>query len=185
MDSSETDRHDEQFSGSVPDGPDGEEKGAVNKDPVPASRKIKILSFRIIGLIALAACLFAFITYSLVRKEPEAKKIQDHGKEASVVVEERTLAFEPFTVPLENTKDHTYIIVEISFDVPDKKLHSELIEKRNRLRAIIYDIIVNEVRRTEMIPSIEDLKQHINREINQVLESGKINSVYVTNFIAV
>jgi len=185
MDSSEKDRQDEQLPGSGPDGPGDEEKGTVNKDPAPAPRKIKIFSFRIIGLVALAACLFAFITYSLVRKEPEAKNIQDHGKEATVVVEERTLAFEPFTVPLENTKDHTYIIVEVSFDVPDKKLHSELIEKRNRLRAIIYDIIVNEVRRTEAIPSIADLKQHINREINAVLESGKINGVYVTNFIAV
>ena len=182
MDSSETDRQDEQFPGSRPD---GEEKGAVNKDPAPAPRKTKILSFRNIGLVALATCLFAFITYSLVRKEPEVKNIQDPGKEVSVVVEKTTLAFEPFTVPLENSKDHTYVIVEISLDVPDKKLHGELIEKRNRLRAIIFDIIINEVRRTEAIPSIADLKQHIIREINAVLESGKIKGVYVTNFIAV
>jgi flagellar basal body-associated protein FliL len=175
MDSSETDRQDERFLENEP----------VNKDPAPVSRRKKIFTGKIICLVALATCLFAFITYSFIRKEPEVKNIQDPGKETSVVIEEPMLAFEPFTVPLKNTKNNTCIIVEVSFGVSDKKLHSELIEKRNRLRAIIYDIIIYEVRRTEAIPLIADIKRHITREINAVLESGKINGVYVTNFIAV
>lgn len=185
MDSNETDRQDEQFPGNGPDGSGGEEKETVNEDPAPVRRKKNIFTSKIIGLVALATCLIALITYSLARKEPEVKNIPEPEKEVSAVVEERALVFEPFTVPFENTKDHTYIIVEVSFDVPDKKLRSELIEKRSRLRAIIYDIIINEVKRTEAIPSIAELKQHINREINAVLENGKINGVFVTNFIAV
>lgn len=182
MDSIETDRQSEQLPGS---GPDVEEKETANKEPAPVHRKIKIFTFGIIGLVALATCLFVFITYSLVWKEPEAKNIPEPEKEVLAVFEERALVFEPFIVPFENTKDHTYIIVEVTFDVPDKILNNEFLEKRNRLRAIIYDIIINEVKRTETIPSIADLKQQIGREINAVLKNGKINGVFVTNFIAV
>lgn len=175
MDSIETDRQDEQLPGNE----------QVNKDQVQVSWGRKIFTGKIIGLVALATCLVAFITYSLVRKEPEVKNIPEPDKEVSAVVEEKALVFEPFIVPFENTKDHTYIIVEVTFDVPDKILHGELLEKRNRLRAIIYDIIINEVKRTETIPSISELKQQIGREINAILENGKINGVFVTNFIAV
>jgi len=178
MDSSETDRQDEQFPGNEP----------VNKDPAPVRGKKNIFTGKIIGLVALATCLIALITYSLVRKEPEAKNIKnipEPAKEISAVVEERALVFEPFIVPFENTKDYTYIIVEVSFDVPSKNLHSEVIEKRDRLRAIIYDIIINEVKRTEVIPLPAELKRHIYRDINAVLENGKINGVFVTKYIAV
>jgi flagellar basal body-associated protein FliL len=179
MDSNETERQGEQFPGNEP----------VNKDPAPVRGEKNIFTSKIIGLVALATCLIALITYSFVRKEPEVKNIPEPKKEVSAevsaVVEELALVFEPFIVPFENTKDYTYIIVEVSFDIPDKKLHSEMIEKRDRFRAIIYDIIMNEVKRTAAIPSLVELKQHINREINAVLENGKINGVFVTKFIAV
>ncbi|MBU2621899.1 MAG: flagellar basal body-associated FliL family protein [Proteobacteria bacterium] len=181
MDSNETDSKDEQIDGNE----------SVNEAPVPVRRIKKIFTGKIIGLVALATFLVALITFSFVRKDPEVKNIPEPekklsaAKEVSAVVDERALVLKPFIVLFENAKDYTYIIVEVSFDVPDKILHSEMIEKQNRLRAIIYDIIINEVKRTKAIPSISELKQQINREINAVLENGKINGVFVTNFIAV
>ncbi len=175
----------EELTGSDPDFSGDEKKKAVGEDPARIPDKKNKFTRYIICLIALTTCLAALITYSVIHnKEPEVKDIKAQQKEVSAVIEDRSLVY-PFIIPFEHTKEYTYIIVEVTFDVPDKKLHGEMTEKQDRIRTIIYNILLNEVERTKAIPSPAEIKKHINREVNAVLENGNINEGFVTRFMAV
>lgn len=185
MDSRDEYRQDEELIGNDPDLSDGEKKKAVGEDLARFPDKKNKFTRYIIGLVVLlATCLAALITYSVIHKEPEVKDIKVQQEEVSAVIEESSLVY-PFIIPFEHTGEYTYIIVEVTFDVPDKKLHGEMTEKQDRIRTIIYNILLNEVERTKAIPSPAEIKKHINREVNAVLENGNINEVFVTKFMAV
>lgn len=184
MDSSGADRQDEEFAENDPDLSGGEKKKEVGEDPAGIPDKKNKFAKYIIGLVVPAACLAALIIYSVIHKEPEVKDIKAQQEEVSAVIEEKSLVY-PFIIPFEHTGEYTYIIVEVTFDVPDKKLQGEMTGKQNRIRTIIYDILLNEVERTKAVPSPAEIKKHINREVNAVLENGNINKVFVTKFMAV
>ena len=184
MDSKDEYRQDEEFAGNDPDLSGGEKKKAVGEDPARIPDKKNKFARYIIGLVILATCLIALITYSVIHKEPEVKDIKAQQEEVSAVIEDRSLVY-PFIIPFEHTGEYTYIIVEVTFDVPDKKLHGEMTEKQDRIRTIIYNILLYEVERTKAIPSPAEIKKNINREVNAVLENGNINEVFFTRFMAV
>jgi len=174
----------EELTGNNPDLSGGEKKKAVGETPARFSDKKNKFTRYIIGLVIPATCLAALITYSVIHKEPEVKEIKVQQEKVSTVIKESSLVY-PFIIPFEHTGEYTYIIVEVIFDVPDKKLHGEMTEKQGRIRTIIYDILLNEVEKTKVIPAPAEIKKHINREVNAVLENGSINEVFVTRFIAV
>ena len=185
MDSKDEYKQDEALTGSEPDLSGDEKKKAVGEDPARIPDKKNKFTRYIIGLVVLmTTCLAALITYIVIHKEPEVKDIKVQQKEVSAVIEDGSLVY-PFIIPFEHTKEYTYIIVEVTFDVPDKKLHGEMTEKKDRIRTIIYNILLNEVERTKAIPSPAEIKKHINREVNAVLENGNINEAFVTRFMAV
>jgi len=184
MDSKDEYKQNEELTGNDPGLSGDEKKKADSEDPVRIpDKKIKFTK-NIIGLIALAACLAAFITYNTIHKEPEVKDIPVQQEDVSAVIDDRSLVY-PFIIPFEHTEEYTYIIVEVTFEVPDKKLHGEMTEKKDRIRTIIYNILLDEVERTKAIPSLAEIKKKINREVNAVLENGNINEVFVTKFMAV
>ena len=184
MDSNDTYRQNEELTGNDPDLSGGEKKKAVGEAPARFSDKKNKFTRNVIGVVVLATCLAALITYSVIHKEPEVKDIKVQQEKISAVIEDRSLVY-PFIIPFEHTGEYTYIIVEVTFDVPDKKLHGEMTEKQDRIRTIIYDILLNEVERAKAIPAPAEIKKHINREVNAVLENGSINEVFVTKFMAV
>jgi flagellar basal body-associated protein FliL len=185
MDSKDEYRQDEELTGSEPDLSGDEKKKAVGEDPARIPDKKNKFKRYIIGMVVLTTCLAALIFYSVIHnKGPEVKDIKVQQEKISVVIEDRSLVY-PFIIPFEHTGEYTYIIVEVTFDVPDKKLHGEMTEKQDRIRTIIYDILLNEVERAKAIPAPAEIKKHINREVNAVLENGSINEVFVTKFMAV
>lgn len=184
MDSKDAGRQGEESTGNNPDRSVGENKKPVGENSDRFSDIKNKLARNKIGLVVLAMCIAALITYGIIHKEPETKNIQMPKEEVSAVIDERTLVY-PFVIPFENTGEYTYIVVEVTFDVPDRKLHGELTEKQDRIRTIIYGILLDEVQKTKDVPSPAEIKKHINRDINAVLENGNINEVFVTRFIAV
>ena len=95
------------------------------------------------------------------------------------------LILEPFIIPFEENKKFTYISLSISFNLPNKDIKKEIIEKKDRLRGIIYDILRKEINKIKEVPSLEKLKEPITRGTNRVLSVGKIGRVYITKFLAV
>jgi flagellar basal body-associated protein FliL len=184
MDSKDEYKPGEELTGGDPDFPGDEKKKAVGGNPARIPDKKNKFTRYIIGLVVLTACLAVLITYFVIHKEPEVKDIKVQQKEVSAVIEDRALVY-PFIIPFEHTREYTYIIVEVTFDVSDKKLHGEMTEKQDRIRTIIYNILLNEVEKAKAIPSPAEIKKNINREVNAVLENGSINEVFVTRFMAV
>jgi flagellar basal body-associated protein FliL len=184
MDSKDEYKQNEELTGNDPDLSGGDKKKAVGEAPARSPDKKNKLTRNIICVVVLATCLAALITYRVIHKEPEVKDIKVQQEKISAITEDRSLVY-PFIIPFEHTGEYTYIIVEVTFDVPDKKLHGEMTEKQDRIRTIIYDILLNEVERAKAIPAPAEIKKHINREVNAVLENGSINEVFVTKFMAV
>jgi len=184
MDSKDEYKQNQELTGNDPDLSGGDKNKAVGEAPARSPDKKNKLTRNIIGVAVLATCLAGLITYSGIHKEPEVKDIKVQQEKISAIIEDGSLVY-PFIIPFEHTGEYTYIIVEVTLDVPDKKSHGEMTEKQDRIRTIIYDILLNEVERAKAIPAPAEIKKHINREVNAVLENGSIIEVFVTKFIAV
>lgn len=138
-------------------------------------------------LIALGLCLLIGIGCYYLREKifdilHEEKTTQTHGL---TIPEDQLLAFHSFVIPLKEKRGLTYISLSISFNVPNKELRQEIIEKKKQLRGIIYDILHEEINRREEIPSLKKIKGFLTKIVNRVLSAGKVNEVYITKFLAV
>ncbi len=184
MDSKDQYRQEEKFTGNDPDLSGGKKEETASEQHARFTDKKNKFKRNITGLVILAICLASLTTYSVIHKEPEVKDIKVQQEKISATVKDRSLVY-PFIVPFEHTAEYTYILVEVTFDVPDKKLYGEMTEKQNRIREAIYDILLNEVERTKAIPSPAEIKKHIYMEVNALLKNGNIKDVFVTKFIAV
>jgi flagellar basal body-associated protein FliL len=69
--------------------------------------------------------------------------------------------------------------------LPNRELRGELIEKKEQVRGIIYDTLREEINNRREIPSIEEIKGVIIRRVNSAISTGKINDIYITQFLAV
>ena len=116
---------------------------------------------------------------------------EDNHKEKTIQInrlgipKDQLLIFQPFVIPFSENKEFTYFSLSISFNVPNKEIKREIIEKRNQLRGIIYDILREEMNKIKDIPPLDKLKSLIIRGINMTLSAGKVNEVYITKFLAV
>ena len=101
------------------------------------------------------------------------------------IPKDQLLIFHSFVIPFKENRGFTYISLSISFNVPNIELKREMIEKKGRLRGIIYDMLREEMNKVKEIPPLEKLKESITRGVNTALSAGKVNKVYITNFLAV
>ena len=60
----------------------------------------------------------------------------------------------------------------------------QMIQEKNRLRGIIYDMLTEEINGLKDVPSLEKLKKCIIRAVNGALSMGRINEAYITDFLA-
>jgi len=102
-----------------------------------------------------------------------------------LVRKDQFIRFNLFIIPYHNNNQFTFLSLNISFKLPDKKLRLEMLEKREKLRGIIYEIMRHEINRVNRYPSLKKLKEIIVRGVNDVISSGKIHEVFVTEVLAV
>lgn len=138
-------------------------------------------------IIFLGLCLLLGTGYFLLKdnvfnriKKEEA--IQLHGAK---IPKEQLLLFHSFVIPLKEKEGLTYISLSISFNVPNKELRQEMIEKKELLRGIMYHILRKEINRREEIPPIEKVKEFLKRSVNVALSAGKVTKISITKFLAV
>lgn len=101
------------------------------------------------------------------------------------VPQEHLLSFDPFVVPVPGNRKFTYILLSISFKLPNKEIKREMIQRRSQLRGIIYEVLAGKVRESRELPALDHLKGLIIREVDRSLSSGNLGEVYITKFLAV
>jgi len=97
----------------------------------------------------------------------------------------KNIKFEPFIIPYREHGKFTYISLSISFELPNKELMDEMIEKNNWIRGIIYNILSDNIYVLENVSSLMKLKQLIINGVNNLLTTGKIDKAIITDFSTV
>jgi len=97
----------------------------------------------------------------------------------------KSIKFEPFIIPFREHGKFTYISLSISFELPNKELMDEMIEKNNWIRGIIYNILNDNIYVLENVSSLMKLKQFIINGVNNILTSGKVDKAIITDFSTV
>ena len=141
-----------------------------------------------IVLVALL-CVLVGGGFLYVKKEasnllPNQERQTDLAVKVSVP-QEHLLSFDPFVVPVPVNRKFTYILLSISFKLPNKEIKREMIQRRSQLRGIIYEVLVGKVRESRELPALDHLKQLIIRELDRSLYTGNLGEVYITKFLAV
>ena len=96
-----------------------------------------------------------------------------------------SMKFEPFIIPFKENSKFTYISLSISFELPNKELMGEMIEKNNWIRGVIYNILSENIYVLENVSSLMRLKKIIIDNVNDVLTSGRVNKAIITDFSTV
>lgn len=97
----------------------------------------------------------------------------------------KSIKFEPFIIPFREHGKFTYISLSISFELPNKELMDEMIEKNNWIRGIIYNILCDNIYVLENVSSLMKLKKFIVNNVNNILTAGKVDNAIITDFSTV
>jgi flagellar basal body-associated protein FliL len=176
----------DQFTGNELDEKD--EPTPEEEDSESSERNYKGKRW-ILLCIALGLCVLVGLGY-LVTKRGRIHVISNQNEKAPqynrlAIPEDQLLLFHSFIIPFHENKDFTYIAFSISFNVPNKGVRREMMEKKSQLRGMVYDILTQEINRVREVPPLEVLKQVILGGVNAVLSSGMVGEVYIIRFMAV
>ena len=192
-------------SGDELDEPEGEESEAIPEEEDSKGiegkfrEKKKLLLCIAIGLcrdkqrlllcIAIGLCLFIGIGYLYLKWKktniPLNQKEETRQVNRLAIPEAQLLIFPSFVIPSKENGEFTYVSLSISFNVPNKELKREMMEKKGQLRGIIYDMLREEIHKEKEIPSLKKLKECIIRAVNMTLSAGNVSEVYISKFLAV
>jgi flagellar basal body-associated protein FliL len=196
----ELDEPADEESESVPEEeklPEGEldEPGDEERELIPEEEKSKGIwgkyreKPRSSLFIAIGLCLLMGIGYLYLKGKIFNIIVDQKGKipelDRLAIPKDQLLIFPSFVIPFRENKRFSYISLSIYFNLPNKELMREMIEKKGELRGIIYDILRQEINKLKEVPSLEELKGFIIRGVNTALSAGKVNEVYITKFLAV
>jgi len=178
---------DEQFSGNELDELGDETNKSIPKQqPIEKAEKKYKGKGRVWLFIAIGLSLLSGVGYFYMKEEmPLVTSNQKEGPERFAIPKDQLLVFESFVIPFKQSKKFTYISLAITFKLCDKKLMGEMIQEKNRLRGIIYDMLTEEINGMKDVPSLEKLKKCIIRAVNGALSMGRIKEAYITDLLAV
>ena len=182
MDSITVEEDTEQFSGDELEDSevDGRQESPPEKKSEPDKRGFK-LKMRPVILIAAGLFLLAGLgSFWLLNQGQETGRLFRFS-----IRKDQLVRFNLFIIPYHNNNQFTYLSLDVSFKLPDKKLRLEMLEKREKLRGIIYEIMRHEINRVNQYPSLKKLKQIIVKGVNEVISNGKIHEIFVTDVLAV
>ena len=140
---------------------------------------------KILFLIAAAAgfCTVAVIFYIYWGKTiPENKK-------APIAIripmeQDRLVELNSFVIP-NSAKNFDYLTFNVSFKIKEGKQNKEMEMNRDLLRGKLYDLLQSHINQQMHIPSIEIIKDIIERGVNGTLTEGNIDGLYITKFIVI
>jgi len=178
---------DEQFSGNELDEPEDETNKSIPKqEPIEEAEKKYKGKGRVWLFIAIGLSLLSGVGYFYMKEEmPLVTSNQKEGPERFAITKDQLLVFKSFVIPFKQSRKFTYLSLTVVFNLRDKKLTGEMIQEKNRLRGIIYDMLKEEINGLKYVPSLEKLKKCIIREVNGALSMGRIKEAYITDLLAV
>jgi flagellar basal body-associated protein FliL len=145
----------------------------------PSGRK-KIL------LIAAAAglCTIAIVSYLYW-----GKVIPENTKASPIVMripaeQDRLVALNSFVIP-SSGKNFNYLTFNVSFKIKESKLKKEMEMNRDLLRGKLYDLLQTSINQQAHIPSLEIIKDIVEKGVNDSLTEGNIDGLYITKFIII
>jgi flagellar basal body-associated protein FliL len=97
----------------------------------------------------------------------------------------KSIKFEPFIIPFREHGKFTYVSLSVSFELPNKELMDEMIEKNNWIRGVIYNILSENIYVLENVSSLMKLKKLIINNVNNVITAGKVDKAIITDFLTV
>ena len=143
--------------------------------------KKKFRGKRTLSLIFVTGmCILAIGSYYFSKNE--------NGKEINSRVNifpvpyDQSFIFESFIIPFQEKKEYTYISLTLSFELSNMELKKEIIEKKDQLRGIIYELLGQGIHMVEDARSLEKVKALILRRVNTILTSGEVSEAIITDF---
>jgi len=156
-------------------------KGTKNKSNDTKKKsggKRKLVLFFAIGTCLLAGGIYYF---SQDNNEKEVTALVN----IFPIPHDTSFTFETFIVPLPEKQGHTYISLNLSFELSNVELVEEIIKKKEQLRGIIFDVLVQGIDKIEDAQSLKKLRELIARRANTVLFSGKVGEAIIIDFTIV
>lgn len=101
------------------------------------------------------------------------------------ILNDHTISFDAFVVPFDKENKLTYMSLSISIRWPNKELRDEMIEKKRRLRGIIYDVLIDKMIQIKDVASLRSLKDTIKGNVNRILTKGRVEEITVNGFSVV
>jgi flagellar basal body-associated protein FliL len=95
---------------------------------------------------------------------------------------DQSFIFESFIIPFQEKQGYTYISLTLSFELSNMELKKEIIEKKDQLRGIIYELLGQGIHTAEDARSLEKVKALILRRVNTILTSGEVSEAIITDF---
>jgi flagellar basal body-associated protein FliL len=150
---------------------------AVAQDKSPR-RKRKLFLFA--GLGVCVAILMSCIAWNAFFKAEEKTTAVIYA----IRQEDSILALDSFVIPCSGG-NFTYIALNVSFKVPAGPLRNEMEKKRAFIRAKIYDLLKTYIDQPGEIPIPEAIKDLIAKGVNGALSKGRVNELYLTQFLLI
>jgi flagellar basal body-associated protein FliL len=141
--------------------------------------KKKAFYFFVTGVLVLAG----FSAYLLLDNRQEIEWIPK--LKWFPIQNSKCIKLEPFIIPFKEHGKFTYISLSISFELPNKEMRDEMMEKNDWIRGIIYDILEKNIYVLENVSSLMKLKKVIIDNVNKVLTTGEVNKTIITDFFTV
>ena len=148
---------------------------------LPIVNKKKLLSvFVIIELLFLLGLGYYYF-HSRKDIAPQIKRV--------MVANDRTFNFDSFVIPVQQHDNFSYVSLSIDFKMPNKELEMEMVRKQDKIRRIIYDILIDEINCAKELSmskeTFDQIKKIIIHQVNAVVTKGRVNEVYLRDFLAV
>ena len=137
-------------------------------------KKTLFMAFVIgIGLLAMGSYYFS-----------QNKKGQEKKNRVNIfpIPYDQSYIFEPFIIPFQEKKGYTYISLTLSFELSNMELKKEIIENKEQLRGMIYELLGQGIQTVEDARSLEKVKKLILDRANAVLTSGEVYEAIITDF---
>jgi flagellar basal body-associated protein FliL len=98
------------------------------------------------------------------------------------VPHDQSFLFESFIIPFQEKQGYTYISLTLSFELSNMELKKEIIEKKDQIRGVIYELLGQGIHKVEDVRSLEKVKALILKRANTVLTSGEVRDAIITDF---
>ncbi len=162
-----------------------EEKKEQKEEESKKKKKLIIIIASGLSLLLIAGALYFFLTPKKEEKPPPPpKEVKVQEKPPPPKPEIIQYSFRPFWVDYDLKNEHKYLHLTLTIEYTEKRINWELLQKNIVIRDAIYYYLKNkDINFFLDKKNIPTLKQDLMSIINQYLGYGKVNAIYLKDFL--